>query len=75
MRQITLDHTHYETIDGCRAATALYGSVFRPTVHEEIYAFEDLPRCMQEMHENGQTGIPIVRVAKELPPSVARLAT
>ena len=44
-------------------------------VHEEIYAFEDLPRCMQEMHENGQTGIPIVRVAKELPPSVARLAT
>ena len=74
VRQITLDHTHYETIDGCRAATALYGSVFRPTVHEEIYAFEDLPRCMQEMHENTQTGIPIVRVAKELPPSVARLA-
>ena len=75
VRQITLDHSHYETIDGCRAATALYGSVFRPTVHEEIYAFEDLPRCMQEMHENAQTGIPIVRVAKELPPSAARLAT
>jgi crotonyl-CoA carboxylase/reductase len=73
VRQITLDHTHYDTIDGCRAATELYGSVFRPTVHEEIYAFEDLPRCMQEMHENVQTGIPIVRVAKEMPKAVERL--
>lgn len=73
VRQITLDHTHYDTIDGCRAATALYGSVFRPTVHKEIYPFEALPRCMQEMHENVQTGIPIVRVAKEMPPSIARL--
>jgi len=75
VRQITLDHTHYETIEGCRAATALYGSVFRPTVHEEVYAFEDLPRCMQEMKENVQTGIPIVRVAKALPPGAARIAT
>jgi NADPH:quinone reductase-like Zn-dependent oxidoreductase len=73
VRQITLDHTHYDTIDGCRAATALYGNPFRPTVHEEIYAFEDLPRCMQEMHENVQTGIPIVRVAKEMPKAVAHL--
>jgi NADPH:quinone reductase-like Zn-dependent oxidoreductase len=73
VRQITLDHTHYETIDGCNAATALYGSVFKPTVHEEIYRFEDLPRCMQEMHHNTQTGIPIVRVADEMPKSVARL--
>src|SRR5262249_27710899 len=47
VRQITLDHTHYETIDGCNAATTLYGTVFRPTVHQEIYPFEDLPRCMQ----------------------------
>ncbi|HJQ84813.1 MAG TPA: zinc-binding dehydrogenase [Candidatus Binatia bacterium] len=74
VRQITLDHTHYDTIEGCRAATELYGSVFRPTVHKEIYPFEDLPRCMQEMHENVQTGIPIVRVAKELPAAAARLA-
>jgi NADPH:quinone reductase-like Zn-dependent oxidoreductase len=73
VRQITLDHAHYDTIDGCRAATALYGTVFRPTVHEEIYAFEDLPRCMQEMKENVQTGIPIVRVAKELPKAVQQL--
>src|SRR5215468_10257601 len=73
VRQITLDHTHYDTIDGCRAATELYGTVFRPTVHEEVYAFEDLPRCMQEMHENVQTGIPIVRVAREMPKAVARL--
>jgi NADPH:quinone reductase-like Zn-dependent oxidoreductase len=73
VRQITLDHSHYDTIDGCRAATELYGTVFRPTVHEEVYAFEDLPRCMQEMHENVQTGIPIVRVAKEMPKAVAKL--
>ena len=50
-----------------------YGTIFRPTVHEEIYAFEDLPRCMQEMKENVQTGIPIVRVAKQMPKSVERL--
>jgi NADPH:quinone reductase-like Zn-dependent oxidoreductase len=73
VRQITLDHTHYDTIDGCRAATSLYGAVFRPTVHEEVYAFEDLPRCMQEMKENVQTGIPIVRVAKQMPKTIDRL--
>jgi NADPH:quinone reductase-like Zn-dependent oxidoreductase len=73
VRQITLDHTHYDTIDGCRAATELYGTVFRPTVHEEIYPFEDLPRCMQDMHENIQTGIPIVRIAKQMPKAVEKL--
>lgn len=73
VKQITLDHTHYETIDGCRAATELYGSVFKPTVHKEIYAFDDVPRCMHEMHVNVQTGIPIVRVAKDMPQSVQRL--
>ena len=26
VKQITLDHTHYDTIDGCNAATELYGS-------------------------------------------------
>jgi NADPH:quinone reductase-like Zn-dependent oxidoreductase len=74
VRQLTLDHTHYETVDGCKAATELYGSVFKPTVHKEIYAFEDLPRCMHEMFLNVQTGIPIVRVAKALPASVQGLA-
>lgn len=73
VRQITLDHSHYETLDGCNAATELYGRVFRPTVHREIYAFEDLPRAVHELHRNTQTGIPIVRVARELPASVARL--
>ena len=73
VRQVTLDHTHYETIDGCHAATELYGTVFKPTVHKEIYAFEDLPRCMHEMFLNVQTGIPIVRVARDLPASVAGL--
>jgi NADPH:quinone reductase-like Zn-dependent oxidoreductase len=74
VRQLTLDHTHYETVDGCHAATELYGRVFRPTVHREIYAFEDLPRAVHEMHLNTQTGIPIVRVARTLPEKVARLA-
>ena len=74
VRQITLDHVHLETVEGCNAATALYGRVFRPTVHREIYAFSDLPRAMEEMHKNVQTGIPVVRVAGDLPKSVARLA-
>ena len=74
LRQVTLDHTHYETIEGCAAATELYGSVFKPTIHDEIYAFEDLPRAMHEMHQNVQTGIPIIRVAGDLPKSVAPIA-
>jgi len=74
VRQLTLDHTHYETVDGCKAATELYGSVFKPTVHKEIYAFQDLQRCMHEMFLNTQTGIPIVRVAKTMPASVQALA-
>jgi NADPH:quinone reductase-like Zn-dependent oxidoreductase len=73
VRQITLDHTHYETLEGVAAATELYGRVFRPTVHKEIYAFEDLPRAMEEMHRNVQTGIPIVRVAEKMPAPVAEL--
>ena len=71
---LSLDHVHFETVDGSRAATELYGRVFKPTVHREIYAFEDLPRAMEEMHQNVQTGIPIVRIAKELPESVRKLA-
>jgi hypothetical protein len=74
VRQITLDHTHYETVDGCNAATDLYGRVFKPTVHREIYAFEDLPRAVHELHLNTQTGIPIVRVARKLPEAVSRIA-
>ncbi|HIG00544.1 MAG TPA: hypothetical protein EYQ66_04435 [Myxococcales bacterium] len=73
IKQITLDHTHYETLEGIEAATALYGSVFKPTIHSEIYAFEDLPRAMAEMHENTQNGIPIIRVAKDMPESVGAL--
>lgn len=73
-KQITLDHTHYETVAGANAATELYGSVFKPTIHGEIYPFEDLPRCFEEMHQNKQTGIPIIRVAKDLPKSVSRIS-
>ena len=74
VKQVTIDHTHYETLEGCAAATALYGSVFKPTVHKEIYAWEDLPRAHAEMHRNTQTGIPIVRVADRLPDAVKKLA-
>lgn len=74
VKQVTIDHTHYETPIGCEAATELYGTVFKPTIHDEIYSFEDVPRCFQEMHENTQTGIPIIRVAAEVPQSVAHLA-
>lgn len=73
VKQVTLDHTHYETIDGCNAATELYGSVFKPTVHREVYSFADLPRAVREMHHNTQTGIPIVRVAEDMPSSVQAL--
>ena len=73
VKQLTLDHTHYETIEGCHAATELYGSVFKPTVHREVYAFDDLPRAFDEMHKNTQTGIPILRIADDLPASVAHL--
>ena len=74
LKQVTLDHTHYETLHGVEAATELYGRVFKPTIHSEIYAFEDLPRAMAEMHANTQTGIPIIRVAEDLPESVKHLA-
>jgi NADPH:quinone reductase-like Zn-dependent oxidoreductase len=73
-KQITLDHTHYETLAGCVAATELYGSVFKPTIHSEIYPFEDLPRALDEMHKNTQVGIPIIRVASELPDAVSAIS-
>ncbi len=75
VKQITLDHAHFDTLAGAAAATELYGSVFKPTIHSEIYAFEDLPRAMNEMQLNTVTGIPIVRVAKDLPESVASIAS
>jgi NADPH:quinone reductase-like Zn-dependent oxidoreductase len=73
VKQLTLDHTHYETVDGCNACTELYGVVYKPTVHDEIYAFMDLPRAAREMHQNTQTGIPIVRVAQDMPDAVRNL--
>jgi hypothetical protein len=60
---------HYETVEGCGAATELYGVVFKPTLHKEIYAFEDMPRHAR-MYLGTQTGIPIIRVARELPERV-----
>jgi crotonyl-CoA carboxylase/reductase len=69
-KQVTIDHTHYETVIGCAAATELYGKVFKPTVHKEIYDFEDVPRAFHEMHENTQTGIPIIRMPGDLPESL-----
>ncbi|MDX1648964.1 MAG: zinc-binding alcohol dehydrogenase family protein [Myxococcota bacterium] len=75
VKQLTLDHTHYETPIGCEAATELYGRVYRPTVHEEVYPWKDLPRAHDEMHHNVQTGIPIVQVADELPAAVKSLVS
>ena len=73
VKQVTIDHTHYETVIGCAAATELYGKVFKPTIHHEVYDFEDLPRAFHEMHENTQTGIPIIRMPGELPASLKGL--
>lgn len=72
-KQLTLDHTHYDTIPAIEAATSLYGRVFKPTIHREVYPFEDLPRAIAEMQANTQTGIPIIRVAKDMPASVKAL--
>ncbi len=74
VKQLTIDHTHYETLTGCVAATELYGRVFKPTIHREIYGFEDLPRAIHEMQMNVQTGIPIIRMAADLPASVRSIA-
>jgi NADPH:quinone reductase-like Zn-dependent oxidoreductase len=73
VKQVTIDHTHYETIDGCGAATELYGVVFKPTLHKEVYSFSDMPRAMHEMYLGTQTGIPIIRVAAQMPERVRRL--
>ncbi len=73
VKQVTIDHTHYETVEGCEAATELYGRVYKPTIHEEVYAWEDLPRAHHEMHLNVQTGIPIARVADDMPAAVKGL--
>jgi NADPH:quinone reductase-like Zn-dependent oxidoreductase len=74
VKQVTIDHTHYETVEGCAAATELYGVVFKPTLHKEVYEFEDMPRAMHEMYLGTQTGIPIIRVAKQLPERVRKLS-
>jgi len=74
VKQVTLDHVHLETVEGSNAATELYGRVFRPSIHDEVYSFEELPRALRELHQNVQTGIPIVRVATEMPATVRSIA-
>jgi hypothetical protein len=74
VKQVTIDHVHLATLEGCQTSIELYGSVYKPTIHKEVYAFEDLPRAMHEMHLATQTGIPIIRVAKDLPEAVAKIA-
>lgn len=73
VRQISLEHVHLETIEGSHAATELYGSVFRPIIHDEVYSFGDLPRALRELHQGVQTGIPVVRVAEKMPAAVRSL--
>ena len=48
-------------MDGSTAGLELLGRVFRPRVHREIYAFEDLPRALRELHENRHDGLAVVR--------------
>ena len=60
-------------VDEWTLVLELYGKVFKPTVHKEIYPFEDLGRCFEEMHQNVQTGIPIIRIAAEMPSTVKAL--
>lgn len=71
VRQVTLDHCHLETVDGCAATYELlrtfYRGGFRPAVHPEIFGFEELPRALQRLHRNTLNGIPVVRVARDLP--------
>ena len=55
VRQITIDHTHYETLVGVRAATELYGRVFRPTVHREVYAYDVEARSYRRLTGGGVT--------------------
>lgn len=74
VKQITLDHMHYETLLGVDACTALYGKVFRPAIHKEVYAFQDMPRAFEEMDAGLHTGIPVVRIAEKLPASVRDIA-
>ncbi len=74
VEQVTIDLTYYETVEGCAAATALYGRVLEPTLHKEICAWEDLARAHAEMHQNAQSGIPIVRVADRQPEALQRIA-
>jgi NADPH:quinone reductase-like Zn-dependent oxidoreductase len=74
VKQVTIDHVHLASLEGCAASVELYGTVFKPTIHKEVYSFEDLPRAMHEMNLATQTGIPIVRVAKELPEAAAKIA-
>jgi NADPH:quinone reductase-like Zn-dependent oxidoreductase len=73
LKQITLDHTHYDTVDGVGAATELYGKVFKPTIHDEIFSFEDLPRAMRDQQFNTLNGIGIIRVAEDMPEAVQGL--
>jgi len=74
LRQITIDHAHFETVDGCATSLSLLGTVFRPLVHDEIYPFEALPRALSELHRNTLDGIPVVRVAGRLPESVRAIS-
>lgn len=73
IQQVTIDHVHGETIDGTGASLELLGNVFRPTVHPEIYPFEHLPRALDELYRNVQTGLPVVRVAESMPGAVAHM--
>jgi NADPH:quinone reductase-like Zn-dependent oxidoreductase len=73
LRQITLDHAHVETMYAPAAVLSLFGRVFRPLIHPEIYSFEELPRAIEELRRSEQNGLAVIRVARDLPGAVAPL--
>ena len=65
--------THNYILNGHPVTTEFYGLVLNETVRDEIYDFEDLPCAIRELQNNTQTGIWIVRIAREMPGVVRSL--
>ena len=74
VRQITLDHIHFETVDGSqrRHRAVRHACSSRPCTARSTRSRICRARCTR-CTRTTQTGIPIVRVARKLPESVARL--
>ena len=72
------DLAKMEAVPGWEAEWARWRGIEEDPIERErrygeIYTFEDLPRALHELHQNVQTGIPIVRMATDMPESVQHL--